>query len=734
VTAPTDQGVNGRIANLEGLRAISVALVFAFHAQILGLRGGFVGVSVFFTLSGYLLTRRLLRRPLTRRAITAYWAGRWRRILPAALTILIAVTAYEWWAGETPAGAPRRLWMTAVGLGNWRQIADHRSYAKLFDQPDRLIHYWSLGIEEQVYLLLPVVLVVVMLLPRWRWRLTAVVTLAAGSFAAPLVTGWSVARVYYGTDTRVGEILCGVALGLVHHVRHPSARTNRRAVAGAGCVALAGILAVALTVQASSEFIRSGLFPLMSVLSVTAIHAAATAPGMLGGLLETAPFRVIGGLSYPIYLVHWPLLVILRSRDLPPLSVTMAAASASILLGAFVLAAIEQPIRRRSTPAVGGLCLALAAVTIAVAVIAMPQNRPAEFLQALEAEQSATIIQRGAPAPKRSRVAKTAIEHEPITTSATDRQTPLTTARAPSTAPSPSPSGLLPSAPGSAATFEPPTAAPPAEATDTTATATTSAAATATANSLGPPPGDSSSPADAPTPAAPMTSPAPASPASTEMPRVALFGDSGALSLALVVAHQVTPAELNYVGTATMLGCGLANELEPARCSTVPQRWNDLLSTTPVDVAVVMSCQWDVLERDIPGVGVQAVGQPQIDAIIRQAYRRAIRQLIDHHVHTVAWVICPPFSQHVGFPPQAVLQRSRDPRRIAALDTIVRSLQPEFSGSLTFVDLAGWMASRTDDAALRPDGSHFAYAQRTDLADALPLLIDAAIGQAVPGT
>jgi hypothetical protein len=218
------------------------------------------------------------------------------------------------------------------------------------------------------------------------------------------------------------------------------------------------------------------------------------------------------------------------------------------------------------------------------------------------------------------------------------------------------------------------------------------------------------------------------------MPRVALFGDSGALSLALVVAHQVSPAELNYVGTATMLGCGIANELEPSRCSVVPQRWNDLLSTTAVDVAVVMSCQWDVLERDIPGVGVQAVGQPQIDAIIKQAYRRAIQQLIDHHVHTVAWVLCPQFSRVVGFPPQAALQRSRDPRRIAALDAIVRSLQPEFSGSLTFIDLAGWMASRTDDASLRPDGSHFAYAQRTDLAAALPLLIDAAISQPVPGT
>jgi len=658
MTTPSAERPTTRIANLDGLRALSIVLVFCFHARLFGLTGGFIGVSVFFTLSGYLLARLLLTKPLNLAAIRRYWSGRARRILPASLAVLLAVITYEWIAGDAPVDAARRTWLTAAGLGNWLQVWNGGSYAALFEQPDKLVHYWSLGVEEQLYLVLPAILLACMLLRHWRWRLAVIGSLAAASFAAPFIFGFDVARTYYGSDTRAGELLAGVFLAMVHlrsqqaatsaspSLLAPTGQRRYSLLAGASIV---GVIAVAFVIQPADEVIRNGLLPVLAVLSVGMLHGVVRSPELFGGVLESWPLRKLGELSYTVYLLHWPLIVILQSHGLPTAVVALGAALGSVLLSLPLERFIERPIRhRRTTTGLRLVVLGAALASIAVVVVVTKPAADAQFLADLEREAARTDLTQ------------------------------------------PAPSSIV------------------------TPTATPTAAPTTASGSTGPAVSTSSTIAQTST-----TIPAP--------PRVAIFGDSAALSLALVVAGHVPATAITYVPGSTMLGCGIVHELEPERCAVVPQQWDDALAAAPTDIAMVMSCQWDLVERDIDGSGTVAVGNPAMNAILADAYRDAMQRLLDHGAQRVVWVLCPDFSSSVGWPVEAELQRSRDPQRVAALNDVSRSVADQFGDTVVTLDLHTWMQGRTDDPLLRPDGSHFAYEERTELADALPELLAAAL-------
>ena len=626
-----------RIANLDGLRALSIVLVFCFHARVFGLTGGFIGVSVFFTLSGYLLARLLLSRPFNGAAIRRYWNGRLRRILPAALAVLIAVITYEWLAGEVPVGAARRTWLTAASAGNWLQVWDGGSYAALFERPDKLIHYWSLGVEMQVYLVLPIVLLACTLLRQWPWRMAVIGSLALASFTAPVVFGLGVARTYYGSDTRAGEMLAGVLLAMYHLRTQPADGRGLRRYSVLAGASIAGVLAIAVLIDPADEVIRTGLLPVLALLSVGMLHGVVRSPGLFRGLLETWPLRRLGELSYPVYLLHWPLIVILQSHGLTTAEVAVGAGAGAVLLALPIVRLIERPMRdRRPSSGFHFALLGTAIAVIAAVVVVAKPAADAQFLADLEREAA----------------------HPGLT--------------------------QAPSDPTVSATSLPP----------------------GTSASL--PPGESTT-----------TVPSPLV--------VAVFGDSAALSLALVIARHVTSDRIEYVGASTMLGCGIVQQLEPERCAVVPQQWNDTLAVAQPRIALVISCQWDVLERDIDGAGTVAVGDPAIDAIISDAYREAMRRLLENGAEKVVWVLCPEFSGTVGWPDEAVLRRSRDPERVVALNSITGAVAAEFDGAVVLLDLYTWMQGRTDDAVLRPDGSHFAYEDRTELADALPDLIAAAL-------
>ena len=620
-----------RLPHLDGLRAISIVLVFAFHAEVLGVTGGFLGVSVFFTLSGYLLTYRLLQVEPNWSSVRRYWRARWRRILPAATVVAILVIAYEV-ARSLETGGPRRIWLTVLGLSNWLQVFEGNSYADLFAAPDMLLHYWSLAIEEQVYLLLPIVLFVCLRRSR-QMAVVVLTTLAVVSFSLPVMLGMSLTRTYYGTDTRAGEILVGAILALVHVAsgQRPLRDDRRRPVASWGALAaLVAIIALALVVRPTSEAIRTGLLPAVGLLSVVVLHGCRRNPHFAWGLFERRPVVWVGRLSYPIYLLHWPILVVLGGAGWSKGLTAVVAAGTTIGLAWPLDRWVERPLRfssLRRAPAIASGCALLALLGLSLA--APPSSASRDILERLEAQGD----------PFEDRPAEPADSGSPVS---------------------------LPTELASPASGQP----------------------NASSEAL----------ADA-TPAATLT----------QTPTVGVFGDSLARSVARVLAHEGPADRMPLATASTKLGCGLVTSLAPDLCATVLDNWRATLAATSVDVAIVVSCQWDVLDREIPGVGLQTVGDPAMDARILADYRAAAQVLLDEGVDVVAWATCGEFSPTVGFPPEPEIQASRDPSRVAALNEIIGRLAARSDDRIVVLDLAPWVNARRDDASVRPDGSHFEW-------------------------
>jgi len=258
-----------------------------------------------------------------------------------------------------------------------------------------------------------------------------------------------------------------------------------------------------------------------------------------------------------------------------------------------------------------------------------------------------------------------------------------------------------------------------------------SAASVATTVTLTTMPSPTSDPATSQTTDTSTTS-GPTTTVAPPLPTVAVFGDSAALSVALALFGQVPRDEVNYVGSSTMLGCGLVHALEPERCAAVPQQWSDFLSLQPTEVALLMSCQWELVEREVPNVGTQVVGDTEIDAIIAAGYRASIELLLASGVDTVAWMLCPEYSTQLGDDAVPEVNRSRDPVRLAALNAVIREVAGEYEGDVVLIDLYTWMQPFTDDGELRPDGAHFAYDHPTAFSVALPGLLSEALA-ATPG-
>ena len=361
---------------LDGLRGVAVLAVLAYH---LGwLPGGFLGVSLFFTLSGYLITNLLLRegdRSGTIR-LSAFWARRARRLLPAALAgitlaILVAVVT----------GTPDQLRalpgdvVGALAYGaNWRFVLAHDSYRAGFAAPSPLLHYWSLAIEEQLYLVVPLLVAVVTVGTRHRRaRLGAALGLAMGiSAAATIWLGPGRAdRIYFGTDTRMFELLAGALLAVVlGFPRAGGDHGGRRRVAGAlgaaACVSVGALWAT--THQSDAWLYRGGLWG-VSALSCALIVGACWG-GRVRRMLGWRLFPPTGRISYGLYVYHWPLFVALDASRTGLHGVSLGAVRLAATL-AVALASyhwLEQPIRTRRVPT--GLALRAAAPVAIAALVA----------------------------------------------------------------------------------------------------------------------------------------------------------------------------------------------------------------------------------------------------------------------------------------------------------------------------------------------------------------------------
>jgi peptidoglycan/LPS O-acetylase OafA/YrhL len=316
---------------LDGVRALAVVAVFAYHANLRWARAGFLGVDVFFVLSGYLITALLLteRRREGRIDLRRFWGHRARRLLPAVIVLLAAV------AVAVPLLAPDQSYRLRGDLlgalayvSNWRLIFAHQSYFQSAGRQPILQHLWSLAVEEQFYLLWPPILLLA-LRRRPARRLVGPLLLAAvasaGLMAALYHPYTDPSRVYFGTDTRAAALLVGAALACGTVRWQLIGRLRHRALVVLEVVGLLGFVGLAWAVSHVNEFdpvLYRGGFLAVAVLAA-AVVAAAARPGrsmVFGRILGGRPLVWLGRRSYAVYLWFWPVLTLTRPHSDIPLT------------------------------------------------------------------------------------------------------------------------------------------------------------------------------------------------------------------------------------------------------------------------------------------------------------------------------------------------------------------------------------------------------------------------------
>ena len=350
-----------RVAGLDGVRAIAVTLVLLFHLTPGTTVGGYLGVDVFFVVSGFLITTLLLRERADsgRVLLGEFWARRARRLVPA-LGILLPVCcgAAALIGGDVLVKLGLQLFGAATFSSNWLLLASGSSYFG-DSMPELFRNLWSLAIEEQFYLVWPLLLLFVLVrMPRWL-RAGGVALLAAVSAIAmaALWTPVDSTRVYYGTDTHAFGLALGGVLAFlaISWPRHALAwpRTARAALGIGGPIALIALLVVASAMPGNLPFVFHGGLVIVVVLTAIVI-ATLLVPGTpLARLLELRVLRWIGARSYGLYLWHWPVFVLVVSalHGWPRgggAGWALGGIAAVITVGAAALSYrfIEQPIRR----------------------------------------------------------------------------------------------------------------------------------------------------------------------------------------------------------------------------------------------------------------------------------------------------------------------------------------------------------------------------------------------------
>lgn len=402
-----------RLSALDGIRAFAVLGVMLFHFGVSWARGGLLGVDVFFVLSGFLITSLLCRefgRSTTIR-LRAFWARRARRLLPALLVLLLGVALYAHvFATSVDVTSLRKdALATLLYVANWRYIASGQGYFAMAQSPSALLHTWTLGIEEQYYLLWPIIAVLT-LRRRGPRGLAVVAGVGAVASAVEMVSlyaaGVSVNRLYYGTDTRAQALLVGsflAALGALATGTGAARRddagtwhalpaswtgtvTRRRLVGLAGLVGAAVLLWAAHSLVGTDPVLYRGGFFVVALSAGAVITAAVTGPAtVLVRVLSLRPLVFVGRISYGLYLYHWPLFLVIDNAHTglsgaallwARLAATFAVATASWVL-------VETPIRRQRlpvavvAPAAGLLTgLVVGAVLVATSIPASPAVPP----------------------------------------------------------------------------------------------------------------------------------------------------------------------------------------------------------------------------------------------------------------------------------------------------------------------------------------------------------------------
>jgi peptidoglycan/LPS O-acetylase OafA/YrhL len=377
------------VAGLDGIRGLAVAAVFCFHAGLPWAPGGFLGVSVFFTLSGFLITSLLIEEAHTTGGVDLgrFWARRVRRLVPAALATVAGVLVLAAFAWHLQPATLRADTLSALAnVANWHFLAAGRSYADLFQAPSPLLHFWSLAIEEQFYLLFPIAVWLVVRTSRTprqsRRRLRRLLVggvLVSGAVTLIAAHVGATTFVYYSLPTRAAELLLGALLATALRPR-----VNRPALTGpwpsiVGGVALVLVAWLVATTSVTSSWVEHGgliLFPALSA----AVIVSALGRGPVSALLSWSPLQKLGRISYGVYLYSWPIILWLTPARVgthgAPLIVVQAAVTLAVASASYRW--LEMPIRQgralrgRSTWIALPIAVSVAAMTVFLVTATLP--------------------------------------------------------------------------------------------------------------------------------------------------------------------------------------------------------------------------------------------------------------------------------------------------------------------------------------------------------------------------
>ena len=644
---------------LDGVRAVAVVLVLVFHGGFTWMSGGYVGVSVFFTLSGYLITSLLLVEHARTGTIALgrFYARRMKRLLPASLACLGAVSiAAAAGAFDEFTSLRRDLLGALFQVANWVKLWGGDSYADLTNatlgRVAPLEHYWSLAIEEQFYWLWPLAVIALFRVARSVGAVARSIGLLAvlAVGAAPVVAAvWGPDAAYWATPARSGEILVGAALAALFHLRGPWGAWS----VWLAPLGLAIVVWAAITWPAGSGPAYDGWFGVFA-LSSAALIAGLQHGSPVRSLLSVRPVVWIGTVSYGLYLYHWPIFAVLTEQRVGVSGAALFAVRLAVTFAAAVVSSrlLEQPVRRWdpvwSRPLVGG---ALATAVVAVVVVVGVSPAASTPLADPQVDPAVTI------APVDGTLAPLAPVGEPVTTTATGASTPVDS------------------------------------------------------------PVDATVPDTVPASAVP-TLPAPvAVPAVSRPVRIVVVGDSTAqYTAAGLAAWAADHPDSAQVTDASVAGCGFL------RTGTVPtdgaidfqgqcddlldDRLPGLLADLQPDVVMLMVTMRDVEDREWdPAEGTISPFDRRFRDRLLLDYTAMADRLAAAGVPRIAWVLPP----HPIAPFQGEQVKMLDPARYQVQFDVIDAVAAGAGGRVEVLDLRAWLEAMggSTDGQLRPDGLHW---------------------------